>query len=153
MPIKKVALKNFAIFTGKHSSTKCFPVNIAKLLRTFILKNIFQRLCGSKNQHKIGLKNWWIGQVFLTEFFVVITHVSLIREATVFIFRETGGWLPPKWTWIINKSISMNQSQKFCSIKNFAMELILAVCKIWDVTISVFRQCNWPQREDLGKPW
>ena len=66
---KKVFLKNFAIFTGKHSSTKCFPVNIAKLLRTFILKNIFQRLCGSKNQHNIGLKNWWIGQVLFNWIF------------------------------------------------------------------------------------
>ena len=63
---KKVVLKNFAIFTGKHLCWsffwielqtwrslnfinkrlyhKCFPVNIAKILRTPILKNICERL-------------------------------------------------------------------------------------------------------------
>ena len=53
--LKKVALKNFTIFTGKHlrwglflvklfQHRCCFPVNIAKFLRTLILKNICERL-------------------------------------------------------------------------------------------------------------
>ena len=42
--VKKGVLKNFAIFTGKHLRKRlqhrCFPVNIAKYLRTPILMNI-----------------------------------------------------------------------------------------------------------------
>ena len=52
--LKKTVLKNFAIFAGKHqcwglffnnmnlyeTPTQVFPVNIAKLLKTSILKNI-----------------------------------------------------------------------------------------------------------------
>lgn len=38
---KKAALKNFAVFTEK---CRCFPVNIAKFLRTPVLKNICERL-------------------------------------------------------------------------------------------------------------
>ena len=58
---KKVVVKNFAIFTGKHLrwshflikrlhfikkrlQHRCFPVNIAKFSRTPILKNICERL-------------------------------------------------------------------------------------------------------------
>ena len=53
---KKAFLKNFAIFTGKHLCWslcliklqafrhRCFPVNIAKIFRTPILKNICKRL-------------------------------------------------------------------------------------------------------------
>ena len=65
LPIEKVVLKKFAIFTGKHLfeslsnkvpglqacnfikkrlQHRCFPVNIAKRLRTSILKNICERL-------------------------------------------------------------------------------------------------------------
>ena len=54
--IKKTVLKNFAIFTGRHLCWslfliklmdfrhRCFPVNIAKFLRTPILKNICEWL-------------------------------------------------------------------------------------------------------------
>ena len=52
--IKKAALNNFAIFTGKHLKAcnvikkrlgvKCFPVNIAKFLRVPILINICEWL-------------------------------------------------------------------------------------------------------------
>ena len=53
--LKKVVLKNFATFTGKHLhwslflnkvrlQHRCFPVNIEKSLRTSILKNICERL-------------------------------------------------------------------------------------------------------------
>ena len=52
--IKKAVLNNFAIFTGEYLSLqacnenriqhRCFPVNIAKFLRTPIVKNIFKRL-------------------------------------------------------------------------------------------------------------
>ena len=51
--IKEVILKSFAIFTRKHLCwslflikglrRRCFPVNIAKFLRTPILKNICER--------------------------------------------------------------------------------------------------------------
>ena len=54
---KEAALKNFAVFTGKHlclltrgsfikkrHQHRCFPVNISKCLRTTILKNSCQRL-------------------------------------------------------------------------------------------------------------
>ena len=64
--IKKAVLKNFAIFTGKHlcwslfliqlrvfrsvtllkrnSQHRCFPVNIAKFLRTPFFRNIWEQL-------------------------------------------------------------------------------------------------------------
>ena len=55
--VKKLVLKNFAIFTGKHLcwsisliklkktiQHRCFPVNIAKILRESILKNICEQL-------------------------------------------------------------------------------------------------------------
>ena len=56
--IKNAVLKNFAIFTRKHLrwslrpvtllknglQHRCFPVNIVKILRTPILKNICERL-------------------------------------------------------------------------------------------------------------
>ena len=52
--IKKDALKDFALFTGKHlkacsfiskrAQHKCFPVNIAKFLRPPIFKNICEWL-------------------------------------------------------------------------------------------------------------
>ena len=53
--IKKVVLKKFAIFTGKHLcwsslfntkrlQDRCFPVNIAKFLRALMLKNLRERL-------------------------------------------------------------------------------------------------------------
>ena len=54
--LKKCVLKNFIIFTGntrvgvffrcfiKRDSNTCFPVNIAKFLRTPILKNYWERL-------------------------------------------------------------------------------------------------------------
>ena len=44
----KKAIQNFTLFTGKHVCWRlqhtCFPVNIAKFLRTPILKNICERL-------------------------------------------------------------------------------------------------------------
>ena len=53
-PIKKVVLKNFAIFKAKHLrwslffknrlQHRCLPMNIAKFLRAAILKNIYERL-------------------------------------------------------------------------------------------------------------
>ena len=52
--VKKAVLKNFAIFIGKNLSwslfliklfqRRRFPVNIAKFLRTAILRNICERL-------------------------------------------------------------------------------------------------------------
>ena len=39
--MKKAVLKTFGIFTGKR---RCFPVNIAKILRTPILKNVCEQL-------------------------------------------------------------------------------------------------------------
>ena len=52
--IKKPVLKIFAVFTGKNQSWslfliklfqhRCFPVNIVKILRTSILKNICTQL-------------------------------------------------------------------------------------------------------------
>ena len=36
----KICLKNLIIFIGKHVCWRCFPVNIAKFLRTIILENI-----------------------------------------------------------------------------------------------------------------
>ena len=45
-----------------------------------------------------------------------MAHISLHREATVFIFKDPSGWQFPKWIWMINK---MNQSQKSYSLKNF----------------------------------
>ena len=52
--LKKVDLKNFTIFIGKHLcwglflvklfQHRCFPVNIARFLKTLILKNICERL-------------------------------------------------------------------------------------------------------------
>ena len=45
---KKGVLNNFTLFTGKHVCWRlqhaCFPVNIAKFLKTPILKNICERL-------------------------------------------------------------------------------------------------------------
>ena len=56
---KRAVLKNLAIFTGKHLcwslflikllyqkrlQHRCLPVNIAKFLRTSILKNIYERM-------------------------------------------------------------------------------------------------------------
>ena len=49
-PVKKAAPKRFAIFTGKHlclfslQAYMCVPLNIAKILKTPILKNICDRL-------------------------------------------------------------------------------------------------------------
>ena len=53
--VKKCVLKKFPIFTGKHLKAcnlikrriqhKCFPVNIAKFLRTPTLKNISANCC------------------------------------------------------------------------------------------------------------
>ena len=40
---KKLFLKKYAIFTGRLQHM-CFPKNIAKVLRTPILKNICERL-------------------------------------------------------------------------------------------------------------
>ena len=48
-----------------------------------------------------------------------MADVSLIREATVIIFKETGDWLLPKWRWVINKLIKMNLSQKSYYLKTF----------------------------------
>ena len=30
-----------------------------------------------------------------------MTPISQIKEAAVFIFKDTGGWLLPKWTWTL----------------------------------------------------
>ena len=51
---KKALLKYFAVFTGKHlcwilyTKHKCFPVNIAKFLKTLILKKICEQLLLTK---------------------------------------------------------------------------------------------------------
>ena len=51
--MKKAVLKNFVVFTGKFQACnftekrlqhRCFPLNIAKFLRTSILKNIYEQL-------------------------------------------------------------------------------------------------------------
>ena len=42
--MKEAVFKNFAIFTGKQLCWNLLPVNIAKFLRTSILKNICERL-------------------------------------------------------------------------------------------------------------
>ena len=67
--IKKTIFKHFAIFIGKNQSWslfliklfqhRCFPVNIAKFLRTPILKNICKQLLlnvvfnSNEEQHNI----------------------------------------------------------------------------------------------------
>ena len=78
--LKKAVLKDFAIFTGKHLhwslffkkvavlqpcniakkilQHRCFPVGIAKFLRTPILKNICKRLFLIVNCSKIILKHF-----------------------------------------------------------------------------------------------
>ena len=139
---KKDALSNFAIFTGKHLKAcnfikkrlqhKRFPVNIAKNyfeehLRRAASAYVFNKnkrcLCGSKTLHKIDLKDWWIGQVCLSKLVGVMAHISLLREATTFIFKDPTGWLFPKWInkwiWIIDTSIKVIQSQKSYSLKSF----------------------------------
>ena len=45
--------------------------------------------------------------------------VSLIREGTVVIFEETGGWILLKLILYIKKSIKMNLSQNSTPSKTF----------------------------------
>ena len=49
---KKVVLKNFAIFTQKRPQNWVFLVNIAKLLRAPVLKNVCQRLLLTRETFK-----------------------------------------------------------------------------------------------------
>ena len=84
----------------------------------------------------------------------MVSHVSLIREVTVFIFKDPSAsdWLLPKWIWIINKSISMNQSQKSYSLKNFLWWTWFwqsAGSKTLHLVYS--RRSNWPRREKTLK--
>ena len=73
-------------------------------LQTAAFASVFDKnkryFCGSKTLHKIDLKNWWISQVFLSKL-CVMAPVSLIREATLFIFKDPSVWLLPKWISII----------------------------------------------------
>ena len=75
-------------------------LSIRKLFN-FLMRNK-RCLLGSKSSHKICFKVNLLG---------VRAAVSLIREATVVVFEETGSWLRPKWKWLINKLIKMNLSQ------------------------------------------
>ena len=72
--IKKAVLKNFAMFIGKNLSWSvflvklfqhgCFPVNIAKFLRTPVLKNIWEWLLlkvvfkSNEEQHLLVFTRW-----------------------------------------------------------------------------------------------
>ena len=69
--MKKAFLKNFAIFTGKLQACnfiknrlrhRCFPLNIAKFLRTPILKDI----CS-------------VSSCFCVNFFVIILLIFVLR--------------------------------------------------------------------------
>ena len=107
---KKDALNNFAIFTGKHLKPcnfvkkrlqhKCFPMNIAKFLRTPLLKNICELLLlhlfliktrDAFAAVKLFIKKALIGQVLLSKLVGVMAHVFVIREATVFTFKDPSG--------------------------------------------------------------
>ena len=62
--IKKAVLKNFAIFTGKLLFKKrlehwCFPLNIAKFLRTPILKNICYWFFKTDTEHRWAAASVW----------------------------------------------------------------------------------------------
>ena len=50
----------------------------------------------------------------------MMADVSLVREAVVVIFKETGGWLFPKLVYIITKSVKKNlsptPSETFCNV-------------------------------------
>ena len=82
--IKKAALKNFAIFTGKHLKAcnfikkrfqrkcceyceifknTCFEEHLWTAASGSVFNKNKRCLRGSKNLHKIGFKNWWIGEV------------------------------------------------------------------------------------------
>ena len=77
--MKKAFLKNFAIFTGKLQACnfiknglryRCFPMNIAKFLRTPILKDI----CS-------------VSSCFCVNFFVIILLIIVLR---LFSFTKKG---------------------------------------------------------------
>ena len=53
-----------------------------------------------------GIK--WIGQLIFSNFFSMIAHFSLVREAILVISKETGGWLFPKRVHVITKSVKIN---------------------------------------------
>ena len=72
--IKKAALKNFAIFTWKHlkACRNCYKQTyFEEHLRTVAFASVFNKnkrcVRDSKNLLKIGLKNWWIGQLLFKQ--------------------------------------------------------------------------------------
>ena len=85
---KKATLKNFAIFIGKHLKAcnfikkrlqhkcceyceifknTCFEEHLQTAASASVFNKNKRSLHGSKNFHKIGLKNWWIGQVLFKQ--------------------------------------------------------------------------------------
>ena len=69
-----------------------------------------------------------------------MTHISQRREAAVFAFKDTGGWLLPKWTWTwtshsFKNSLWRNWFWQFARSKK--LHLVLS------------GRCNWLCREKL----
>ena len=63
--------------------------------------------------------------------------ISLIRESSVGIFEETGGWLFLEWILIIKKSIRRIYLKILLPPKMFC-DGLLEDCKIQGFTLSVF---------------
>ena len=108
MFLKIVALKNFAIFTGKHLcwslfiknrlQQRCFLVNIGKFLRAPILKNICKRLLLNRT---VSLKmftkltrkrQWW--RMFLLKLVVCLWLLLLcfLCAANFLVFIRLKYW-------------------------------------------------------------
>ena len=96
--IEKVVLENFAIFTGKHLleslfnklalQHRCFPVDVAKFLRTSILKNICERLLlfisGLLQLSQLSQRHTFLKIHSLTEkaFWLKFLSIILLKNAT-----------------------------------------------------------------------
>ena len=107
----------------------------------------------TKNPHKMVLKacdEYSKLSSFQVNFVGVMAEVSMIREATVVIFNETGVWPLPKWIWVINKSIKMFLSYKHYSVTNFLWRTwFRKSARSKTLRLVPSSWCSWARRENL----
>ena len=78
----------------------------------------------------------------------------MTTSGTVFIFKDPSGLLLPKWIWIINKLIWMNQFQKSYWLKNFLWwTWFWQSARSKTLHLVSSGRCNRPRRENFENSW
>ena len=139
--IKKVALKNFPKFTGKHLCQslffnkvaisacrkrlwRCFPVNFLKFLRVLFLKNTFGRL----------LLTFVLNVIYLQPYFILFFQTNSTRRTKIIQIIK----LPSK------RVLGIYSSEEYLTLRQYCWELKVITLVTYKIRIrKVLKTLFW----------